>query len=60
MTSLLHDGAKTTFEEDVKMIEAQQQSLRGITLDGLIDINADNPPLQMRKILEELISAENR
>ena len=60
MTSLLHEGAKATFEEDVTMIEAQQKSLKGITLDGLIDINADNPPLQMRKILEHLITAETR
>ena len=59
MTGILHDGAKATFEEDVVMIEAQQQRLGGITFDGLIDINADNPPLQMRRIMDDLIAAEN-
>jgi len=59
MTAVLHDGAKATFEEDVVMIEAQQQRLGGIGFDGLIDINADNPPLQMRRIMDDLIAAEN-
>ena len=58
MTDILHDGAKATFEEDVVIIEAQQQRLDGIGFDGLIDINADNPPLQMRRIMDDLIAAE--
>ena len=58
MTETLHKGAKATFEEDVVMIEAQQNRLGGVSFDGLIDINADNPPLQMRRIMDELITAE--
>ena len=58
MDETLHKGAKATFEEDVVMIEAQQNRLGGISFDGLIDINADNPPLQMRKIMDGLIAAE--
>ena len=58
MTETLHKGAKATFEEDVTMIEAQQNRLGGISFEGLIDINADNPPLQMRRIMDELIAAE--
>ncbi|OUV75193.1 MAG: hypothetical protein CBC83_03080 [Flavobacteriales bacterium TMED123] len=59
MTNIMHDGAKATFEEDVEMIEAQQERLGSISFDGLIDINADNPPLQMRRIMEELIARES-
>lgn len=58
MTKLLHNGAKLTFEEDVDIIEAQQRRLGGITLDGLIDINADAPQLQMRRMMDEMIAAE--
>ena len=58
MTDMLHDGAEATFMEDVSMIEAQQKNLDGGSTDGLLDINADNPPLQMRRIMERLIAAE--
>ena len=58
MTDLLHDGAEATFLEDVEMIEAQQKNLEGGAVDGLVDINADNPPLQMRRIMDNLIAAE--
>jgi phenylpropionate dioxygenase-like ring-hydroxylating dioxygenase large terminal subunit len=59
MTQLLHDGAEATFLEDVEMIEAQQKNLDGGAVDGLIDINADNPPIQMRRIMKDLIAAES-
>lgn len=58
MTRLLHDGAEATFMEDVDMIEAQQKNLDGGSVEGLVDINADNPPLQMRRIMDRLIAAE--
>ena len=58
MTKILHDGAEATFMEDVVMIEAQQKNLMGGSIDGLMDINADNPPLQMRRIMAGLIAAE--
>ena len=44
--------------EDVVMIEAQQKNLEGGSVDGLVDINADNPPIQMRRIMDKLIAAE--
>ena len=59
MTDLLHNGAEATFMEDVEMIEAQQKNLSGGSVDGMIDINADNPPLQMRRIMDGLIAAES-
>ena len=58
MTKDLHDGAEATFLEDVEMIEAQQKNLDGGSIEGMVDINADNPPLQMRRIMADLISAE--
>jgi phenylpropionate dioxygenase-like ring-hydroxylating dioxygenase large terminal subunit len=58
MTKILHDGAEATFMEDVVMIEAQQKNLMGGSIDGLMDINADNPPLQMRRIMAEMIATE--
>ena len=59
MTQVLHEGAEATFMEDVVMIEAQQQHLNGGSIEGMMDINADNPPLQMRRIMDELITAES-
>jgi len=58
MTEVLHGGAEATFMEDVVMIEAQQKNLNGGSIEGLMDINADNPPLQMRRIMDDLIAAE--
>ncbi len=58
MTKDLCDGAEATFLEDVEMIEAQQKNLDGGSIEGMVDINADNPPLQMRRIMADLISAE--
>jgi phenylpropionate dioxygenase-like ring-hydroxylating dioxygenase large terminal subunit len=58
MTKTLHVGAEATFMEDVVMIEAQQKNLDGGSIEGLMDINADNPPLQMRRIMDNLIAAE--
>ncbi len=59
MTRLLHDGAKATFMEDVVMIEAQQERLGGVSIEGCMDIAADGPPLQMRRIMDTLIAAES-
>ncbi len=58
LTRLLHDGARATFEEDVAMIEAQQRNLDGGSIEGMVDINADHPPLQMLRIMADLIAAE--
>lgn len=58
ISRLLHDGARATFMEDVDMIEAQQRNLGGTSIDHLVDINADAPPLQMRRMMAERIAAE--
>jgi phenylpropionate dioxygenase-like ring-hydroxylating dioxygenase large terminal subunit len=59
MSKFLYDGAVTTFLEDKGMIEAQQRALDGGAIDGLVDINADTAQLQARRMLDELIRAEN-
>ena len=59
LTQTLFEGSRDTFYEDVEMIGAQQKNLGGITLDGLIDINADNAQRQARVMLERLIAAES-
>jgi phenylpropionate dioxygenase-like ring-hydroxylating dioxygenase large terminal subunit len=38
--------------------DSQQKNLDGGSVEGLMDINADNPPLQMRRIMDNLIAAE--
>jgi len=59
LTQTLFEGSRDTFYEDVEMIGAQQKNLSGTTLDGLIDINADNAQRQARVMLEQLIVAES-
>ena len=59
LTKTLYEGSRATFYEDVEMIDLQQERLNGASLDGLIDINADNAQIQARSILTELILAES-
>ena len=59
LTKMLFEGSRDTFYEDVEMVAAQQQRLDGASLDGLIDINADNAQLQARSMLAEMILAQS-
>ena len=59
MTKLLFDGSVVTYLEDKTMLEAQQKRLSGGTLDKTIDINADAPSLQFRRMLNRLIDADH-
>jgi phenylpropionate dioxygenase-like ring-hydroxylating dioxygenase large terminal subunit len=59
MSKLLFEGSKATFLEDSEMLEALQQNRVGGTLDGLIHVNADAAQLQARRMLNNLINAEN-
>jgi len=58
MSRILYEGSRATFLEDKAMLEAQQKHLRGGTLDGMIHIPADAAQLQARRMLEELVRAE--
>jgi phenylpropionate dioxygenase-like ring-hydroxylating dioxygenase large terminal subunit len=58
MSKLLYEGSKATFLEDAEMLEAVQRNRRGGSLDGLVDIAADAAQLQARRMLSQLIAAE--
>jgi hypothetical protein len=58
MSKLLYEGSKATFLEDVDMLEAVQANRTGGSLEGLIDIGNDAAHLHARRILNNMISAE--
>jgi phenylpropionate dioxygenase-like ring-hydroxylating dioxygenase large terminal subunit len=58
VSKLLYEGSKATFEEDADILEAVQTNRDGGTLDGLIDVNADAAQLQARRMLKNMINAE--
>jgi len=58
MTKLLFDGSVMTYLEDKAMLEAQQQKVRGGTLEHMVDLNMDAGALQFRRTLRRLIEAE--
>ncbi|MFN0303056.1 MAG: Rieske 2Fe-2S domain-containing protein [Burkholderiales bacterium] len=59
MSTLLMEGSRAAFSEDVAMVEAQQKNVRAGELKGLIDINADAPPLRARRALQKLMDEES-
>jgi phenylpropionate dioxygenase-like ring-hydroxylating dioxygenase large terminal subunit len=58
MSRLLYDGTVATFLEDKAMLEAQQRNLKGGALDGLVHIAADAAQMQARRMVEDLVRAE--
>jgi phenylpropionate dioxygenase-like ring-hydroxylating dioxygenase large terminal subunit len=58
MSKLLYEGSRATFLEDVEFLEAVQGNRADGSLDGLIHITADGAQLQMRRMLNALIVAE--
>ena len=58
MSRLLYEGSRATFLEDKVMLEAQQKNLSGGAIDGLIHVTADAAQLQARRMLDELLLAE--
>jgi vanillate O-demethylase monooxygenase subunit len=49
---------RDTFLEDVAMVEAQQRAIEAFPGAPAIDISADAPTIQARRLLEEMIAAE--
>lgn len=49
---------RNTFLEDVAMVEAQQQAIDAFPLAKTIDIAADAPTIQARKLLARMIESE--
>jgi phenylpropionate dioxygenase-like ring-hydroxylating dioxygenase large terminal subunit len=58
MSRLLYEGSYNTFLEDKVMLEAQQKQLKGGSIDGLIHITADAAQMQARRMLDEMVQAE--
>jgi phenylpropionate dioxygenase-like ring-hydroxylating dioxygenase large terminal subunit len=50
---------RNTFLEDVAMVEAQQDTIEAFPTAPMIDINADAPTIQARKLLTRMIDAES-
>ena len=53
-------GIRDTFLEDVAMVEAQQRVIEAFPDAPAIDISADTPTIQARKLLAELVAEEAR
>ena len=58
LTDALHGEFSRIFSEDVVIVEAQQASLDRIPDKTRIDINADAPVLQARRLIESLLEQE--
>ena len=58
MSKLLYEGSRATFLEDVDFLEAVQTNRVDGSLDGLIHLAADTAQLQVRRMLDSMISAE--
>ncbi|MGE0746297.1 MAG: Rieske 2Fe-2S domain-containing protein [Rhodospirillales bacterium] len=54
----VHASIRRTFEEDVAVVEAQQRALGARRNPARIDVNADKPTIQARRLLAGLIAAE--
>jgi phenylpropionate dioxygenase-like ring-hydroxylating dioxygenase large terminal subunit len=55
---LLDEGGHLTFMEDVEILQIQQQALLARPDGPRVDINIDNGPMQVRKILSDLLQDE--
>ena len=51
----LHPGVHQTFREDVDAVEAQQRGIDQRPVAVQIDVNADQPTIQARRMLASLI-----
>ncbi len=59
VTKILSDGARAAFLEDVEVLEAQQRAIEKRGARPTIEINTDNARLQVRRIVNDMIDAEN-
>ena len=58
LTQLFYEQIHEAFMEDMDMIEAQQSVLNREFPVPPVDINADNAPLQARRVVEHLLAEE--
>lgn len=59
VSKMLYEGSKATFMEDLVVLEQQQRNVKGGSIDGLLDIQNDAAQLQMRRMMRQLMAAEN-
>lgn len=57
-TDVLYEEIRRTFLEDITFLEAQQETLKRTSEDGLIDVKHDVARLPARRAVEKLIRAE--
>lgn len=57
LSDKIHGSIRATFEEDVEVVEEQQRSLARAAFRQ-IDVNADVPTIQARRLVAEMAAAE--
>ncbi len=60
LSARVHAAITETFHEDVEVVELQQRSITADPAGTEIDVNADRPTVQARRLLERLIAAQTQ
>jgi vanillate O-demethylase monooxygenase subunit len=60
LSARVHAAITETFHEDVEVVELQQRSIAADPAGTEIDVNADRPTVQARRLLERLIAAQTQ
>ena len=58
LSERVHGAITETFHEDVEVVELQQRAIAADPVGTQLDVNADRPTVQARRLLERLIAAE--
>ena len=58
LSERVHAAIIETFREDVEIVERQERSIAADRIGSQIDVNADRPTVQARRMLERLIAEE--
>ncbi len=58
LSERVHAAITETFHEDVEIVERQERSIATDRIGTQIDVNADRPTVQARRMLERLIAEE--
>ena len=58
LSERVHAAITETFHEDVEIVERQGRSIAADRIGTQIDVNADRPTVQARRLLERLIAEE--
>jgi len=58
VTEALYDGVCVAFDEDRRMIEAQQRALIGGSLDDSVALAADSALMQFRRLVQAMFKSE--